>query len=125
MVPPAGVLVLAATAEASHSAATWFGIRGPVCPLGFLLGECACPGCGLTRSTAMVVQGRFSDALALNPAGFVVAALCVAAILLHADVARRGRAADLHLTLRQLGRQVFIAGIAAAWLLRATGTFAP
>ena len=117
------VLVLATTANASREAATWFGIRGPVCPLGFLLGECACPGCGLTRSTAMVVQGRWGEALALNIGGFAVALLCLAAILLHADVLRRGCVSDRHLSLRRIGRWCFAGGIALAWVVRATGLF--
>ena len=125
MVLPGGVLLLGLTAQASQQAATWFGIRGPHCPLGLLLGECACPGCGLTRSTAMVVQGRFDEALALNLGGFVVVGLCIAAILLHADVARRGQVLDVHLSLRQLGRWVFAVGIGVAWVARATGWFAP
>ena len=120
---PAGVLVLAATARVSVDAATWFGVRGPVCPLGAVLGECACPGCGLTRSTAMVVQGRFGEALALNLGGFFVAALCVAAILLHADVWRRGRELGWHQSLRRGGRWLFLIGIAFAWLARAGGWF--
>lgn len=123
MVPLLGALGLAATATASRDAATWFGVRGPICPLGFLLGECACPGCGLTRSTAMVVQGRWSDALALNLGGFVVAALCVAGIALHADVLRRGRVLDRHLSLQKFGRWCFVGGIALAWVARATGLF--
>lgn len=125
MVPPVGVLVLAVTAEVSREAATWFGMRGPVCPLGFLLGECACPGCGLTRSTAMVVQGRWHEAAVLNIGGFAVALLCVAAVVLHADVLRRGRVSDRHLSLRRLGYWCFVGGIALAWVVRAMGLFEP
>ncbi|MCR9245239.1 MAG: DUF2752 domain-containing protein [bacterium] len=123
MIMPAGVLVLAATARASTEAATWFGIRGPHCPLGAVLGECACPGCGLTRSTAMVVQGRFGEALELNVGGFVVAGLSAAALVLHADVLRRGRVLFGHLRLRETGRWVFVAGVLFAWLARACSWF--
>lgn len=115
------MLALAASAEVSREAATWFGLRGPVCPLGHLFGECVCPGCGLTRATAMVVQGRFHDALATNPAGFVVAGLCAAALLLQLDVVRRGRVLGVHTALSRYGRVVFVSGILSAWLLRAAG----
>ncbi|MCA8977450.1 MAG: DUF2752 domain-containing protein [Planctomycetes bacterium] len=125
MVAPTAVLVLAATATASRQAATWFGMRGPICPLGHLLGEHACPGCGLTRGTSMAVQGHWHDAWAVNPGGFVVAALCVAAILLHADVWRRARVLDGHLRLRSLGRWFFLVGILLAWALRASGGILP
>ena len=124
MVPAAGALVVAATATVSRDAATLFGVEGPVCPLGFLLGECACPGCGLTRATSMVVQGRFDEALALNPGGFVVAVLATAAVLLHADVIRRGRVLTGHRVLRRLGHRLFAAGILLAWAARAFGWFA-
>ena len=119
--PPAAVLLLAATADVSREAATWFGVRGPICPLGHLLGECACPGCGLTRGVSLVVQGHFRDALAVNPAGFVVAALCIAAILLQFDVIRRGRVTNVHLGLRRLGYWCFLAGVLLSWATRALG----
>ena len=115
------VLALAATATVSRHAATWFGVRGPICPLGHLLGEHACPGCGLTRSTALVVQGRWYEALSLHPAGFVVAGLCIGAVLLHLDVLRRGAVLDGHLRLRRASRWCFVAGILLAWTARACG----
>jgi len=121
MVPPVAVLVLGATASVSREAATWFGVRGPLCPLGHLLGEGACPGCGLTRGTALVVQGRWGEAWALNPGGFVVAGLCAAALLLHLDGLRRGTVLDVHLRLRTAGRWCFVAGILLAWAARAAG----
>lgn len=121
LTPPAGVLVLAATAQVTRSAATWFGFRGPLCPLGHLLGEHACPGCGLTRATAFAVQGQWGDALAVNPGGLVVAGLCVAAVLLQLDVVRRGRVLPGHLRLRSLGRWCFLIAIFAAWAARASG----
>lgn len=120
-IPPAAALLLGATAHATRSAATWFGVRGPLCPLGHLLGEHACPGCGLTRATAFAVQGHWRDALAVNPAGLVVAVLCVAAVLVHLDVVRRGRVLGGHLRLRSLGRWCFLAGVLLAWAVRAMG----
>lgn len=123
MALPSTVLLLAASSEVTLKSATWFGVRGPVCPLGWALGECACPGCGLTRSTAMVAQGRFGEALALNPAGFVVVGLCASALALHADVLRRSRVLDAHLSLRHVGRWVFGVGVVVAWAMRGMGWF--
>ena len=119
MIPPAAVLLLAATATVSRESATWFGHRGPICPTGYLLGEHACPGCGLTRGTAMAVQGKWQDAFAVNPGGFVIAGLCLAAIILHCDVWRRNRVLSLHLRLRSLGRWLLLVGILLAWAMRA------
>jgi hypothetical protein len=125
MVPPLAVLALAATATVSREAATWFGVRGPICPLGHLLGEHVCPGCGLTRATSLVVQGRWHDALAINPAGFAVALLCVAAVLLQLDVLRRGAVPDAHLRLRTWGRWCFVGAVLSAWAVRAAGWLPP
>lgn len=122
--PAAGALVIAATATVSRESATLFGVEGPPCPLGSLLGECACPGCGLTRSTSMVVQGRFDEALALNPGGFVVAVLAAAAVLLHLDVMRRGQMLPAHRKLRWFGHRLFAVGVLFAWAARAFGWFA-
>ena len=47
---------------------------GPiVCPIRLLTGI-PCPACGTTRSVAAISEGRFSDALSLNPLGFIVIA---------------------------------------------------
>lgn len=72
----------------------------------------------------MVVQGRFGDALAVNLGGFVVVGLCVGALLLQADVLRRGRVTDGHRSWQAAGRWLFIAGIGTAWAARALGLFA-
>ncbi|MBM4063621.1 MAG: DUF2752 domain-containing protein [Planctomycetes bacterium] len=118
MLPPLAVVVLGCTAQVTAQAASWFGIHGPCCPLGHWLGEHACPGCGLTRSTALVLQGEWRTALDLNPAGFVVVALCAGAIALQLDVWRRGQQGLRHLAWRSLGQRAFAAGIAIAWALR-------
>jgi len=121
LVPPLAVLALGATASVSREAATWFGVRGPICPLGHLLGEHACPGCGLTRGTAFVMQGRWYEAWTIHPGGFVVAGLCLGAALLHLDVLARGKVLGMHLRLRSAGRWCFVAGILLSWGARAGG----
>jgi hypothetical protein len=46
----------------------------PPCSFLTLTGR-VCPQCGLTTSFALLLKGRFSDALTANPAGPVLAAL--------------------------------------------------
>ena len=71
----------------------------------------------------MVVQGRWSEALALNVGGFAVALLCVTAILLHIDIVRRGEVSNRHLSLQKFGRWCFVGGLGFAWVARAMGWF--
>ena len=45
---------------------------GPIlCPVRLLTGF-PCPACGTTRAIGAISEGRFADALSLNPLGFVV-----------------------------------------------------
>lgn len=118
MLPPAGVLLLAATASVTMHSASWCGIEGPACPLGHWLGEVACPGCGLTRATACVVQGRWFEALQLHPAAFVLVAGCVGLLGIQVDVMRRGAALEGHRTLQWLGGRLLAASILLAWGIR-------
>ena len=115
---PGLVLLLARTAEVHADAARWFGVRGPHCPLGSWLGECACPGCGLVRGTALAAQGAFLKAWQVNPGGFVVVAVCSGAVLLHLDVLRSGARRPGHTRLQRLGRIALATGILLAWALR-------
>ena len=46
--------------------------NGPViCPFRLLFGI-PCPACGTTRSICAITEGRFADAIALNPLGYLV-----------------------------------------------------
>jgi hypothetical protein len=113
-------LALAAGLAANVTAdgATWFGVRGPRCPLGACLGELACPGCGLLRSTAAALQGDLALAWAAHPSGLAVAALLVGAAALHFDVLRQRRELAGHLRLRRAGHLAFAVALLAGWLLR-------
>jgi hypothetical protein len=106
------------TATVHDNGASWFGLRGPQCPLGNCLGPLACPGCGLLRSTAATLQGDLGFAFAMHPAGPVVAALLVAGALLHFDVLRRRAELPLHRSLRTVGHRIFVAGLLLGWLVR-------
>lgn len=118
MVPPLALLGLAATATVSREAATWLGVRGPFCPLGWLCGDLACPGCGLTRATAMVAQGRFGEAFAMHPGGFAIVALSLGLVLVQLDVLRRGAISGAHLRWRSRGRWALLVGILLGWAAR-------
>ena len=65
-----------------------------------------CPGCGLTRGSLLALDGRISEAFALNPAAplFVFGTALLAAALLALPLVRRTRsplaAAQLRLRLR-------------------------
>jgi len=111
-------LAVGLTATVTPEAATWFGLRGPACPLGSCLGPLACPGCGLVRSTAAALQGDFGFAVALHPAGPVVALLLLGGLLLDLDVLRRGFEGTAHRLWRRAGTRVFTAAVLLGWAAR-------
>jgi hypothetical protein len=111
-------LVLGWLASVDAESARWFGVEGPACTWRSLFGELACPGCGLTRSTALVVQGDWRLATALHPAGFAVVAACLGGLLVHGHVLLRGRRGPWHERLLSWGRRGFVAALLAAWGVR-------
>jgi Protein of unknown function (DUF2752) len=54
-------------------------MQAPLCPTAFFLGI-PCPGCGLTRATLALAQGKLALALHFHPLAPVVAPLFVGAI---------------------------------------------
>lgn len=113
-----GALAAGFSATVTPDAATWFGLRGPVCPLGSCLGPLACPGCGLVRSTAAALQGELGFAVALHPAGPVVALLLLGAFLLDLDIVRRRVEIAAHRSWRHVGARVFTAAVLLGWAVR-------
>ncbi len=114
----AGALAVGATARLGPDAATWFGVRGPHCPIGVCLGPIACPGCGLVRSVVAMLHGDLLAAWQLHPAGPVVALLAAAGVMLETDIVRRGAEAPRHCSLRRSGRLILVVAILTGWLLR-------
>jgi len=55
--------------------------RLPVCQFKALTGL-PCPGCGLTRSMMAISRGRFAQAYAYHPFGFVLYLILLTAVLL-------------------------------------------
>ena len=114
----AGALAIGYGATVTADGATWFGVRGPQCPLGSCFGPLACPGCGLLRSTAGALQGDLGLAFRTHPAGPVVAALLLGGLLLHLHVLCRGHEMPAHRRWRHRGRRLFVVSVLSAWLLR-------
>lgn len=114
----AGVLALATLLEATPREASLAGLRAPPCALRAVLGEHACPGCGLTRSTSLVVRGDLAGSLSVHPAGALVALLCLAGIALHLHILIRRRRTATHAALLRLGGRLFVLGLVAACVVR-------
>ncbi len=72
--------------------ASLFGVEGPACVAGRWMGQTAgCPGCGLTRSTALTLQGDVPGALAFHWAGPLLVAACLGGLAVHLDILLRTR----------------------------------
>lgn len=111
-----GLFVVGALVEATPERATLFGVEGPVCPSRWLLGSSGCPGCGLTRGTALWLDGDFAASWSIHPAASLVVVLGGLGALLHAWVLLRGvRFEWIDRALRS-GRYLFLAGLLASWL---------
>jgi hypothetical protein len=115
------VLALAAawTADVAPDGASWFGVRGPRCPVALCLGPLACPGCGLVRGVAAAVQGDLAGAFTAHPGAPLVALLLLAATVLHVGALRARTVRRWHARARCAGRVALLAAILGGWLLRA------
>lgn len=116
-----GTIAVGSTVEVTAERAHWHGVDGPQCLLRGVLGDAACPGCGLTRATALVLQGRLGEGWQIHGGGFVVVLLCAAAIPFHLDILRRGRRTSGHRRWAQLGRLALLVGVVGPWLWHAVG----
>jgi hypothetical protein len=111
-------LQLGAVADVDEKHAAVLGIEAAPCPVRWLAGEHACPGCGLSRSTALAVQGQFLRSFHVHPAGVVVAALCALGLPIRL-AARFGRIGPkMQVSLLRHGHKIFVLGILGAWLVR-------
>ena len=117
----AGTLAVGSRVEVSTERAHWHGVEGPKCLVRGVLGDRACPGCGLTRATALVLQGRFREAWEIHEGGFVVVLLCGASIPFQVDIIRRRGRAPGHRRWGRIGRLSLLAGVLGPWLWHALG----
>jgi len=112
-------LFLGALIQVEEGRASLFGVEGPVCVVGEWCGPAGCPACGLTRSTALAVQGDLGGAATLNWAGLALVVACAAGLLVHLDIllrARRRTAA--HERLLALGTRGLALALLLAWTSR-------
>lgn len=93
-----------------------------LCPF-LRLSGLPCPGCGLTKSIAVLYDGRLAESLNYNPLGVVIAACCaaVAACALF-DVATGRRSLDRFLGARRIWQTVAV-GYTAYYLFRVASSF--
>lgn len=115
----AAPLVLGLLIRVEGGSATLFGVEGPACVLGEVGGPGACPGCGLTRATALTLHGDVAAAAALNWAGVALVLACVLGLAVHLDILLRAeRRTAAHQRLLTLGARGFTTLVLAAWVTR-------
>lgn len=107
-------LLLQATAEG----ATLSSIAGPECLIRNWIGERACPGCGLTRASSLVLHGEFSTAMAVNAGGFFLVGVAVFWSLIHSVILIRGQRSAALVGWLTVGRHVLLFGVILGWVLR-------
>lgn len=110
----------AALVSATPRTATLFGVSGPACPSRWLpaLDGTGCPGCGLTRGTALLLDGEFRTASAVQPAAWLVVGFALLAALLHAiriAVPEKSAWTD---RLFGTGRVALLVGLVLVWAVR-------
>ena len=113
-----GMFAAGALIEADANGARLFGVEGPECPSRLVLPDHGCPGCGLTRATAMILDGDTAGATRLHPGAWLVVVLGAAGTLMRAALLVSPRKSDwIHRQLRN-GRLLFLGGLPAIWLAR-------
>ncbi|MEE2939333.1 MAG: DUF2752 domain-containing protein [Planctomycetota bacterium] len=113
-----GMFAAGALMEADATSAKLFGVEGPECPSRLVLPDHGCPGCGLTRATAMLLDGDAAGATRLHPGAWLVVLLGAAGTLLRAVLLVSPRNDEwIHRRLRS-GRVLFLVGLLAIWLAR-------
>jgi hypothetical protein len=121
-----GVLPWMAAPIAGATALATFpiGVAPTLCPFALVTGT-ACPGCGLTRAAAALVQGDFGTALSFHPLVFVVLAWALGWWV--TGLARR-RGKDLPLDGALVNRLLVATGVVfiLTWVVRlAAGSLPP
>lgn len=113
-----GMFAVGALIEADPHSARLFGVEGPTCPSRLVLPDHGCPGCGLTRATAMILGGDTASATRLNPGAWLVVVLGTAGTLMRVVLLVSPQQSDwIHPQLRR-GRFLFLVGLMVIWLAR-------
>lgn len=112
-------LILGLVVRVQGARASLFGLEGPACLVGEWCGPAGCPGCGLTRSTALTLQGEFGSAISFNWAGPAVVLACLFGLVLHLDILLRVRQrTQAHDRLLSWGAKGFALLLLLAWCHR-------
>lgn len=77
-----------------------------------------CFGCGMTRATVAVFEGRFGDAFAYNPLGVILFPIALIGVALEAEGWVRGQAPRLRIPLGVTGAKWLVLVIILFTLLR-------
>lgn len=123
-IPPGLPWMAAPIAGAATLAAFPVGVAPTLCPFALVTGT-ACPGCGLTRAAASLVQGDFVAALSFHPLVFVVLAWALGWWV--TGLARR-RGKELPVDGALVNRLLIATGVvfALTWVVRlAAGSLPP
>jgi len=116
----AGVLVLSLILNVDGKSARLGSLTGPPCLVGQFGHEIICPGCGLTRSTSLAMQGEWLLSWSVHPTGILIVVLCFSGCLVHFDILRGGHRSSFHEQLLRWGRYSCSFGILIGWCLRIT-----
>lgn len=114
----AAFLAAAWLAEGSPGRATLFGVEGPECPSRLAFPDHGCPGCGLTRASAMALDGEIAASFELHPGGLALVLCAAVALLLHVHTLAFGQKSAWTLRLLRSGRVLLAGAILAGWIAR-------
>lgn len=118
-----GLLILSGAIARQIAVDTGGFANGPIVCLFRLTTGHPCPGCGLTRSVGNILLGDFSEALKLNPLGFIFAFSIVSLALkprITREITRRFALRFNHFSspVRLVSVMVLISGAWIATVLR-------
>lgn len=119
------VLVLATVLTVDPQSAHLLGAEGPLCWLGAWSGGTLCPGCGLTRSTALAAQGQLATSWAVHPGGLATVVVCGLGVLVQLDVLRRGVRPPLHRAFGTWAPRALLTAIVLGFAAQAAGAHLP
>ncbi len=113
-----GVLVLGSMLKANGAEALLGSISGPECLIRTVVGEHSCPGCGLTRSSSLVLGGKFSEAWAVNVGGFFLVGTLALWSLVHSWIFVQGKRTAASVRWLTVSRHFLLFGVILGWILR-------
>ena len=112
-------LIFGLLVQVEAGRASLLGYEGPTCTVGEWCGPAGCPGCGLTRSTALTLRGDLGAAASLNWAGLALVLACLGGLAVHLDVLLRAKQRTRrHDRLLAWGSRAFVATVMLAWFSR-------